>query len=99
MEQNGNLGQSKAAEISRTAGALVLGIGVGAWNASWLNTYVIPLVLLGALSQSWGMHTKSRLENPPGRDPTVWETVLMWSCWALLFALGISIYLSVPLKF
>lgn len=78
----GEIARRKRAEVAGSAGAGVLGAGLGALFAQWATPFAVPLLLLGALLHGWGMVEKRRLEA--GARLPGWANALYWACWFLL---------------
>lgn len=79
--------QLKVAELTSGIGALVLGIGIGAFCAEKLASYSILIMIFGGLSHAWGMYDKKRFEKHLKQTNVWWETGLYWLCWILLSVL------------
>ena len=77
-----DVSQQKRAELAGSAGAGVLGAGLGAFFAQWAAPFAVPLLLLGVLLHGWGMVEKRRLEA--GATLPSWPKALYWICWVLL---------------
>jgi hypothetical protein len=75
----------KLAELTSGVGALVLGIGLGAWLSRWLAPAAALIVLAGVVAHSFGMWDKHRLEARASAEATdVLVVTLYWVCWVLL---------------
>jgi hypothetical protein len=72
----------KHAELAGSAGAGVLGAGLGALFAQWAAPFAVLLLVLGVLLHGWGMVEKRRLEA--GAMLPFWSKALYWICWVLL---------------
>lgn len=83
------LARRKRAELTSGLGAGVLGAGLGAVLADAIRHGALPLILLGALMHARGMWEKHRLETVLDAANPWWVTLLYWTCWALLLALGV----------
>jgi drug/metabolite transporter (DMT)-like permease len=79
----------KRAELAGSAGAGVLGAGLGALFAQWAAPFAVVLLVLGVLLHGWGMVEKRRLEA--GATSPAWSKALYWVCWILLAILMIWI--------
>jgi hypothetical protein len=75
----------KRADIAGSAGAGVLGVGLGALLAEWAAPYAAFLVIVGVLFHGWGMLEKHRLESKAAMPR--WASILYWLCWITLAAL------------
>jgi hypothetical protein len=84
-----NVSRQKRAELAGSAGAGVLGIGLGALLAQWAAPFAVVLLVLGVLLHGWGMVEKHRLEA--GATSPSWSKALYWICWVLLALLMIWI--------
>ena len=71
------------ADLTSGVGALVLGIGLGALFARWLNSGAVALALSGVVLHGLGMWDKHRLAPAPAADAG-WVRALYWACWLLL---------------
>ena len=74
--------RQKRAELAGSAGAGVLGAGIGALLAQWVAPFAVALLVLGVLLHGWGMVEKHRLEA--GATSPSWSRALYWVCWVLL---------------
>src|SRR5262245_16174609 len=74
----------KSAELLSVAGALVLGVGLGAALSSFIGNAAVLLLVAGIASHGFGMLQKHRLEAEEGYAPALWETALYWVCWVAL---------------
>jgi hypothetical protein len=81
----------KLAELTSASGALVLGIGLGAYFVSLLNGYEVALIAIGIALHAFGMFDKQRLETSAGAAQPRWAVVLYWICWLLLLVLIVAI--------
>lgn len=78
----------KRADLASTAGAGVLGFGLGALLAQSVAGFAITAVLVGGALHGLGMVTKHALERGvPWREPW-WSRVLYWGCWIALALLA-----------
>lgn len=71
------------ADLTSGVGALVLGIGVGALFARWLESGAAALTFSGVVLHGLGMWDKHRLAPSP-TDDAGWIRGLYWACWLLL---------------
>lgn len=71
------------AGIASSAGALVLGLGLGALFPGPLGRVAAALVFLGAALHGWGMLEAHRLDRvgDEGSRPPWWSSALYWLCW------------------
>ena len=83
----------KLAELTSGVGALVLGIGLGAFFARWIGPAAGIVAVAGVIAHAFGMWGKHRLEaqTPADRSPAV--TALYWVCWLMLA--GVIVFLIV----
>ena len=81
--------RQKRAELASSAGAGVLGVGLGALFAQWAAPFAVALLFLGVLLHGWGMVERHRLEA--GSTLPSWSKGLYWVCWVLLAILMIWI--------
>lgn len=82
------LGRRKRAELTSALGAGVLGTGIGVLLASYLSSYGLVLLIVGALVHGWGMLDRHRLERSEVTERVVWAEALYWTCWLGLAALA-----------
>jgi len=79
------IARSKHADLASTAGAGILGGGLGMLLPQFVRPYAIFLVVIGILLHGWGMLEKRRLEAGSAVPP--WSRALYWLCWLALAAL------------
>jgi hypothetical protein len=84
-----DVSRQKRAELAGSAGAGVLGVGLGALLAQWAAPFAVALLVLWGLLHGWGMAEKHRLEA--GATLPAWSKALYWACWVLLAILMIWI--------
>lgn len=84
-----DVSRQKRAEFAGSAGAGVLGVGLGALFVHWAAPFGVVLLVLGGLLHGWGMVEKHRLEA--GATLPAWSKALYWVCWVLLAVLMIWI--------
>jgi hypothetical protein len=82
----------KLAELLGSTGALVLGIGVGAWAATWIGPTSGVLVLLGAALHARGMILKHRAEA--SLEVPHWWVWLYRLCWVGLVVAGLWVLID-----
>lgn len=72
------------AEVASGIGALVFGVGLGTFFATWVAPAAGVVTLAGAFAHGFGMWDKHRLEddNPASRSSVV--VGLYWVCWLML---------------
>ena len=83
----------KRVELASSAGAGILGAGIGVLFVDWLRPGALSLLLIGAVLHGWGMLARRRQERAGGVVLPAWSVALWWLCWAAL--LGLAIYLVV----
>ena len=88
---NDHRARLKSAELLSTTGALVLGVGLGAAQSTYIGSAAVLLLVAGIASHGWGMLQKHRLEAKVDYAPAPWETALYWVCWAALAVLLVLI--------
>ena len=76
----------KIAELTSGLGALVLGVGLGAFFSPWLGASSGPITIAGLLVHAFGMWDKHRLESLTTPENPPWVAALYWICWLLLAA-------------
>jgi len=69
------------AEILSTAGAAVLGAGLGLLLGRWLAPLTLPLFGVGITTHAWGMYERHRLVSRTGVMRARWEEPVYWICW------------------
>ena len=74
------------AEMTSSVGALVLGIGVGAFIASSLRDVAVGVFFVGLALHAWGMWDKHHVEARLAAPEPVWAKTLFWLCWIMLVA-------------
>ena len=74
----------KRAELAGGVGAGALGMGLGVFLADYIRGAGAMLLLAGAVLHASGMWDNRRIETSAGGRPLWWETLLYWTCWALL---------------
>jgi hypothetical protein len=84
--------RQKRAELAGTAGAGVLGAGLGVLLAQWAAPYALALVIVGVVLHGWGMVEKHRMEA--GAAVPLWSKSLYWLCWIVLAVLVVWIGLK-----
>jgi hypothetical protein len=84
---------AKHADLASSAGAGLLGAGVGAMLAQYVGTLAFGFVLVGMALHGWGMVTRHRLEANAAQP--AWSKALYWGCWAALAILAGWIALSI----
>jgi hypothetical protein len=85
MSSAQNFGREKQAELASSAGAGVLGAGLGALFAAHAGRFAPVLIAIGVAMHGWGMLERRRLQS--GLALPAWANVLYWLCWIGLAAL------------
>ena len=81
----------KVAQITSSTGALVLGVGIGALLAPWLNPVAGFITILGLSIHAVGMWDAHRLEKNGQVPASRVVAALYWICWVLLAVLLIGL--------
>ena len=84
LSQEKRNSQLKIAELTSGLGALVLGIGIGAFFSVKLVQYSVLIMFVGGFAHAWGMFDKNRIEKYLKKSNVWWESALYWLCWILL---------------
>jgi hypothetical protein len=89
-----NDGRRKKADLAGSVGAGIIGAGLGALAAQYLNAgpFVAPLIAIGVVMHAWGMFERHRLETAARR--VWWAETLYWLCWLLLAAMVVVIVVT-----
>ena len=74
----------RIAELTSGVGALVLGIGLGAWLSRWFTPAAGLIIVVGLTMHAFGMWEKHRLESVAHAESPRWVVALYWLCWFLL---------------
>ena len=90
------VGRIKRADILGSAGAGILGMGLGAMFPGRLGAVALGLIVLGAIMHALGMWQRHRLDLAVGAELPRWSNGLYWSCWGAL--LLIAAYLLVAAR-
>ena len=80
------------AELTSTAGAGVLGAGVGLLFDRVLRPHALAILAIGLLTHGWGMYDKHRSETAAGPMQPRWTRWMYWFCW--LAMLGLVVYIG-----
>jgi hypothetical protein len=75
------MNRRKLAELTSGIGALMLGLGLGAWFAPWLVRVAAPIVAVGLGAHAFGMWDGHRLDADKHFDSPRWLTALYGLCW------------------
>ena len=76
----------RIAELTSSVGAIVLGVGLGAWFSRWFTPSAGLITVAGVAMHAFGMWDKHRLESVAHAESPTWATALYWLCWFLLAA-------------
>ena len=76
----------RIAELTSGVGALVLGLGLGAWFSPWFTPAAGLIAVAGLAMHGFGMWDKHRLESVAHAEGPRWVVALYWLCWFLLAA-------------
>ena len=79
----------KRVELASSAGAGILGAGIGALFGDRLRPGAAPLLLVGAVLHGWGMLSRRAQERVEGVALPAWSVAVWWLCWAALLALAV----------
>ena len=90
------VGRIKRAEILGSAGAGILGMGLGAMLSDRVSAVAVPLVALGASMHALGMWQRHRLDLAVGAELPRWSNALYWSCWGALLLVGAYLLIAAP---
>jgi Mn2+/Fe2+ NRAMP family transporter len=85
----------KRLDLLSGLGAGVLGAGIALSFAYRLESYAVPILLVGLIAHGWAMFAKGRLERQAQIERPKWTVVAEWACWLLLAALGIYLVAGV----
>ena len=77
----------RAAQLTSSIGAGVLGVGIGALAGHWIGALAGPALVVGLMLHALGMSTQHRLENDAATVRPWWSTALYWACWLGLLAI------------
>lgn len=86
-DQDSTSRRLKRAELLGGVGAVILGMGIGLFFTSLLESSKLWLLLVGFLAHAWGMLEKRRLERKSAATRIWWSELLYWSCWAAMVIL------------
>ena len=78
----------KAFDTLSTVGAGAAGIGLGLLLPADLKPIAGWLLAVGLVAHLCGMFGRHRLDRQQ-RDPTWWESLVYWGCWAAIIAFGV----------
>ena len=79
------MNRTKLAELTSGAGALVLGVGLGALFPRWFGPAAAVITIVGLSLHAFGMWDKHRLEATTSQaENPLWVVALYWVCWLLL---------------
>ena len=89
--------RAKRADLAGSAGAGILGAGLGMLLVDLLRAELatgvaLALLAVGAALHGWGMYEKHRIEG--GMEIPLWSRALYWTCWVALGILLLWISLA-----
>ena len=91
MRMRSAIGSQRArqADLASTVGAGVLGAGLSALLARYLDVeaFAAAVIVIGVVLHGWGMFERRRLEDHTTRR-VWWSEALYWLCWAGLAAIS-----------
>ena len=76
----------KVADLTSGIGAVVLGVGAGAFFAERLAPAAAVIAIVGVILHGFGMWDKHRLESRADAGSDRWVQALYWVCWLSLAA-------------
>jgi hypothetical protein len=82
----------RVAELTSGIGALVIGVGLGAWLAAAIGRLSVPIAAFGLVLHGFGMWDKHRLESSTAQPR--WVPLLYWVCWVLLAVVAMALAVS-----
>jgi hypothetical protein len=81
----------KLAELTSGVGALVLGIGFGAYFYQAFTHSALALLVTGLVAHAWGMWDKHRLERRASVETVWWSTAPYWACWLAVLGMLVAL--------
>ena len=81
----------KIAELTSGAGAVVLGVGLGALFPQWFGPLAVVITVTGLSLHAFGMWDRHRLESAVEAASPWWMAALYWTCWLLLATLLVAL--------
>ena len=90
------VGGIKRAEILGSAGAGILGVGLGAMFPGRVSVVAVPMIVLGASMHALGMWQRHRLDLAIGAELPRWSNALYWSCWGALLLVAAYLLIAAP---
>lgn len=97
-ERDVNRDEIKRMDLLGGLGAGMLGAGIALLFARWIESFAVPMLLLGIATHGWAMYRKGRLERAEGLSEPRWALVTEGVCWVLLafLVLYIGYRIAVP---
>jgi len=86
------MNRMKLAELTSGIGALVLGVGLGAWFSHWFAPAAGLITVVGLFLHAFGMWDKHRLDAMDQARNPLWVVVLYWICWVLLATVALGLF-------
>lgn len=77
----------KHRDLASSAGAGLIGLGIGTWLAAQLSGIWVALLLIGLALHGWAMYATRRAERRAQEQLPAWATAFYWICWVSLAAL------------
>jgi hypothetical protein len=77
----------KKADMASVIGAAILGGGLGALAAQYVNlsSSAVALVVVGIVMHAWGMLERHRLDTVASQ--VWWAEALYWACWLAILVI------------
>lgn len=105
MKHDRTLTKAKLEELASTVGVGIIGFGLGALLANFIQQYAFGIILIGLIMHGWGMY-RAHHRNKKERDhinsisqikvsEISWINLLYWFCWIII--IGLAIYVLVKL--
>lgn len=85
------INRQKRIDLASAGGAAILGAGIGAEAAQHVAPYAALLLVIGILLHGWAMLARRRLEA--NQRLPFWANALYWTCWIVIAALTIRLFL------
>ena len=90
----GEIAVQKRIDLAGSAGAGVLGVGLGALFGAALRPIAVPLLVVGGVLHGWSMLARHQRERAADVTLPAWSVALFWLCWGALLALGAYLLLA-----
>ncbi|WP_194721469.1 hypothetical protein [Noviherbaspirillum malthae] len=85
----------KQLDLLSGLGAGVLGAGIALLFADCLESYAVPILLVGLIAHGWAMFAKGRLDRQAQMERPMWTVAAEWACWLLLAVLAVYLVAGV----